>query len=115
MYAIRSYYVQVKLLRALQEGEFERVGGVRTLSTDVRVIAATNRDLQAEVAAGRFREDLYYRLEVLTLTIPPLRDRPDDIVPLAEHFNHQLAARIGLPPLDILPEVAARLASYNFV
>ncbi len=106
--------LQTKLLRALEEQRVRPVGSTKEVPVDVRVIAATNRDLQAEVAAGRFREDLYYRLEVLTLTIPPLRDRPDDIVPLAEHFNHQLAARIGLPPLDILPEVAARLAGYRW-
>jgi len=106
--------LQTKLLRALEEQRVRPVGSTKEVPVDVRVIAATNRDLQAEVAAGRFREDLYYRLEVLTLTIPPLRERPDDIVPLAEHFNHKLAARIGLPPLDILPEVAARLAGYRW-
>jgi len=106
--------LQTKLLRALEEQRVRPVGSTREVPVDVRVIAATNRDLQAEVAAARFRQDLYYRLEVLTLTIPPLRERPDDIVPLAEHFNHQLAARIGLPPLDILPEVAARLAGYRW-
>jgi len=106
--------LQTKLLRALEEQRVRPVGSTKEVPVDVRVIAATNRDLQAEVSAGRFREDLFYRLEVLTLTIPPLRERVDDIVPLAEHFNHQLAARIGLPPLDIVPEVAARLAGYRW-
>ncbi len=104
--------LQTKLLRALEEQRVRPVGSTKEVPVDVRVIAATNRDLHGEVAAGRFRPDLYYRLEVLTLTIPPLRERPDDIVPLAEHFNQQLAPRLGLPPLAMRPEVAARLSAY---
>ena len=104
--------LQTKLLRALEEQRVRPVGSTKEVPVDVRVIAATNRDLRAEVAAGRFRQDLFYRLEVLTLTIPPLRERAEDIVPLAEHFNLQLASRIGLPPLELVPEVAARLAGY---
>jgi two-component system response regulator HydG len=83
--------VQVKLLRFLQERTFERVGGNETLKVDVRVIAATNQDLVAEVNAGRFREDLYYRLNVVKVEIPPLRARPNDIVPLAMHFLTRFA------------------------
>src|SRR5208337_1755046 len=77
---------QVKLLRVLQEGEFERVGGTQTLKVDVRVIAATNRDLEKEVATCRFRKYLFYRLNVIHLVIPPLRDRGEDIPLLALHF-----------------------------
>ncbi|MBX3464809.1 MAG: sigma-54-dependent Fis family transcriptional regulator [Planctomycetes bacterium] len=78
--------MQAKLLRVLQEGEFERVGGARTVQVDVRIVAATNRNLAADVAAGRFRGDLLYRLDVVPIVLPPLRERPEEIVPLARHF-----------------------------
>ena len=84
---------QVKLLRVLQEGEYERVGGTETLQADVRVIAATNRDIEGEVAAGRFREDLFYRLNVIRLDVPPLRERDDDIPILAQHFLTQFTEK----------------------
>ncbi|MGB0590863.1 MAG: sigma-54-dependent transcriptional regulator [Myxococcota bacterium] len=85
--------LQVKLLRALQEGEFERVGGSRSVKVDVRVVAATNADLREEVSAGRFREDLFYRLNVIHVDLPPLRDRKDDVPLLAHHFLKKYAKK----------------------
>ena len=85
--------LQLKLLRVLQEREFERVGGEETIKVDVRVLSATHRDIKAEVAAGRFREDLFYRLHVVPCSVPPLRERKDDIPRLAAHFIAKLAPR----------------------
>jgi DNA-binding NtrC family response regulator len=100
---------QVKLLRVLQEGEFERVGGSQTLKVDVRVIAATNVDLEAAVAEGRFRKDLYYRLNVIHLAIPPLRDRQEDIPLLALHFLDKFCLENNRAIMGISPEAMAAL------
>jgi Nif-specific regulatory protein len=90
-----SAAVQVKLLRVLQEREYQRVGGTATLTANVRLVAATNRDLMAEMAAGRFRNDLFYRLAVFNVHLPPLRERGDDVLLLADHFIRALAAKMG--------------------
>lgn len=104
--------VQVKLLRVLQEGEFERVGGEETLRADVRVIAATNRDLEQEVRAGRFREDLYFRLNVIALRLPSLRERPEDIPLLAGHFLEKVRAATGrAAPVGFADDVVACLCA----
>jgi transcriptional regulator with GAF, ATPase, and Fis domain len=89
--------LQAKLLRVLQEREIERLGGHGPIAVDVRVLAATNRDLLAEVAAGRFRADLYYRLNVFPVRVPPLRERPEDVLPLAAHFLRKLSKQLGKP------------------
>ncbi len=106
--------VQVKLLRFLQEGEVRPVGSDRPVVVDVRVLAATHRDLEAEVAAGRFREDLYYRLNVVPIRVPPLRERPEDIAPLAEHFARRFADRFGMERLTVAPALLARLSAASW-
>jgi PAS domain S-box-containing protein len=109
-----SLATQAKLLRVLQDGEFERLGGAKILKTDVRVIAASNQDLNAEVAAGRFRADLFYRLNVYPITVPPLRKRIDDIPLLVEYFVPKIASRIG-KQIDRLPVKAMeRLKAYDW-
>jgi two-component system NtrC family response regulator len=104
--------LQVKLLRVLQEMEFERVGGNRTIKVDVRVVAATNRDLKEEVEAGRFREDLFYRLNVVHLHLPPLRERPEDIHMLASHFIRKFAQENVKGEVRLTPEALKVLATY---
>ncbi len=106
--------LQPKLLRALQEREVERVGGSRAIKTDVRIIAATNADLRRAVAAGRFREDLFYRLHVVPLTVPPLRERREDVVPLARHFLAKYAHQFGKAVRDLSPGVLEALERYHW-
>ena len=106
--------LQAKLLRVLEEEEFERVGGTHTLKVDVRIVATTNRDLSAEVRAGRFREDLYYRLHVLPLVIPPLRERPEDVVPLTRHFAALFAREHGLDTPTFTDAALDRLRSWRW-
>jgi two-component system response regulator AtoC len=99
---------QATLLRTLQEGEIQPLGASRVERVDVRVVSCTHRDLAAEVAAGRFREDLYYRLAVVELEVPPLRARPEDIPVLAEHFRRRYAARFGLEDVTFSPALVER-------
>ena len=106
--------VQAKLLRVLQEHEIKRVGGTARVDVDVRVIAATNRDLGALIDGGRFREDLFYRLSVVTLQVPPLRDRREDIPLLADHFLRLYAAANARPVSGIAPEAVALLVAYDW-
>ena len=106
--------LQSKLLRVLQDGQFERVGEDRTRTVNVRIIAATNRDLLAAAKAGHFRLDLYYRLSVFPMEIPPLRDRPEDIGPLAEHFVKQSAKRLGVPIPRLAKTQVRELEGYDW-
>jgi PAS domain S-box-containing protein len=106
--------LQSKLLRVLQEGQFERVGEERTRKVDVRIITATNRDLLAEVKAKRFREDLYFRLNVFPILSPALRERPEDIPLLASHFVKQICSRLGRPPARLRKTDVERMQSYNW-
>ena len=106
--------IQVKLLRVLQDGSFSRVGANETLKTDVRIVAATHKNLAAEVSAGRFREDLFYRLNVVELRIPPLRDRPEDIPLLAEYFLQKITRKNGMARIRISPEATSALSEHHW-
>jgi two-component system nitrogen regulation response regulator NtrX len=107
-----SLKTQAKILRILQEQRFERVGGTRTIAVDVRVLAATNKDLPAEIAAGRFREDLFYRLNVIPIHVPPLRERAEDIPALMEYFLAEQAAKAHSEPKTVDPEALAVLTAH---
>jgi DNA-binding NtrC family response regulator len=106
--------IQVKLLRVLQERQFERLGSNLTRNVDVRVIAATNVDLRGALEQGRFREDLYYRLNVVPINIPPLRERKEDIPFLVKHFVQKLSRDLGTPPREITPAAMERLVSHSW-
>jgi transcriptional regulator with PAS, ATPase and Fis domain len=106
--------IQVKLLRVLQDREFERLGATKTLKVDVRLIAATNRDLRDALEDGTFREDLYYRLNVVAIDIPPLRDRKEDIPPLTDFFLDKFAHESGKPVRGITPQAMESLMSFHW-
>src|SRR5438132_14384448 len=109
-----SFKLQVKLLRVLQEREFERVGESRTIHVDTRVIAATNQLLEDEVEAGRFRDDLYYRLNVVPIHLPPLRERREDIPQLARFFLHRYSEENRRETPELTPEVFEKLKGYDW-
>ena len=109
-----SLPAQAKFLRVLQEREFQRLGGTRVLKTDARIIAATNRDLAAAIKNGQFREDLYYRLNVFAIRLPPLRERADDILPLAEAFLAEIGKSLGYPPAGISRDAREALVAYHW-
>jgi DNA-binding NtrC family response regulator len=106
--------LQAKLLRVLQDRKFERVGGTRPIEVDIRVIAATNQDLHAAVRTGRFRKDLFFRLNVITITLPPLRDHKEDIPALAQFFLERYCHELKRSPMGILPETLTRLQRYDW-
>jgi transcriptional regulator with GAF, ATPase, and Fis domain len=108
------FSIQAKILRLLQEKSIERLGGRDPIPVDVRIIAATNRDLEAALAAGRFREDLYYRLKVVTIWLPPLRDRLEDVPILADYFLNRFAQEMGLNNPGMTPEAKEVLKQYQW-
>jgi two-component system NtrC family response regulator len=109
-----SVSAQAKFLRVLQEREFQRLGSTRVLKTDARIVAATNRDLQKAMARGQFREDLYYRLNVFAIHLPALRERREDVLPLAEAFIQEIGRSIGRPPAGISREARQTLLDYHW-
>src|SRR5258705_9964405 len=109
-----SLAAQAKLLRVIETGEVERVGGTRTQTVDVRIVAATNKDLAAAIEAGDFRQDLFYRLNVLPLHVAPLRERRGDIPLLAAHFLKACCAAEGKPPTRLHPAATSRPPDYNW-
>jgi two-component system, NtrC family, nitrogen regulation response regulator NtrX len=109
-----SLSAQAKVLRVLEDSELTRIGGAKRVAVDVRVLAATNKDLPAEISAGRFREDLFYRLNVVPLSVPPLRERREDISLLVQHFLNVLSEREGMAPRGITPDAMERLESFEW-
>ena len=109
-----SMTAQAKFLRVLQEREFQRLGGTRVLKTDARIVAATNRDLANAIRQGQFREDLFYRLNVFAINLPPLRDRRDDILPLSEAFLAEIGKSLGYPPAGISRDTREKLVEYHW-
>jgi transcriptional regulator with PAS, ATPase and Fis domain len=109
-----SLSTQAKILRVLQEGEFERIGGNETIKVDVRVLASTNRKLEESIKEGKFREDLYYRLKVMTIVLPPLRERKEDIQELTEYFFHLYNRQLGTQVSYIDPAILKKLLSYTW-
>ncbi|MGH7717236.1 MAG: sigma-54-dependent transcriptional regulator [Gemmatimonadaceae bacterium] len=109
-----SAAAQAKVLRVLEDGVVTRIGGQKPIAVDVRVIAATNKDLPAEIAAGHFRDDLYYRVNVVPLAVPPLRDRRDDIPLLVQHFAQLLSAQDGMAPRVVAPDAVGRLTAFDW-
>jgi len=108
------YELQSKLLRVLQEGEFERIGGDKTIKVDVRVIAATNKDLKAAIKEEKFREDLFYRLNVFPVNVMPLRERKEDIPLLVHHFLEKHEANVGRKITEVNESVMNQLMAYNY-
>jgi two-component system response regulator FlrC len=106
--------LQAKLLRVLQEQRFERVGGNRTITVNVRMVAATNRNLKEEIQNGRFREDLFHRLSVFPIEMPPLRERPLDILPLSTHLLERIGRRLGKPSLSLSEDAVAAISSHDW-
>ena len=106
--------VQGKVLRVLEERTFERIGGTSPIRADIRVVAATNRELLSMVANGEFRQDLYYRLDVFPISLPPLRERLSDVPHLARHLSHEITDRLGRPPLEITAEAIDLLQSQGW-
>ena len=106
--------LQVKLLRVLQERSFERIGGIKTVNVDVRIVAATNQNLEDAVATGKFREDLFYRLNVIPIDIPPLRERTEDILPLCDYFIEKHSKRFGRNPIRLTDDAMKMFISYHW-
>jgi two-component system nitrogen regulation response regulator NtrX len=109
-----SLKTQAKVLRVLQEGEVERIGSQRTIQVDVRVIAATNKNLEEEIAKGNFREDLFFRLSVIPIQVPPLRERPEDVEPLARHFISHFSTEHNFRPKTLAPEALESLRRHTW-